>query len=183
MKEIGTQWVLGIVAATMVTASVGAATPQSAEQPMHDHESSATLVQLVREATAPFIDVNAALAAGYGPFLGCVSGPDEGAMGRHYVNPTLYADGELDAAHPEALMYESVNGGLHLVGAEFIVDAATWLARHDSPPVLQDQSFQFVASPNRYGLPAFFELHVWAWRHNPQGAFVDWNARVACEGR
>jgi hypothetical protein len=22
-------------------------------------------------------------------------------------------------------------------------------------------------------------LHVWAWEHNPKGAFADWNTRVA----
>jgi hypothetical protein len=31
--------------------------------------------------------------------------------------------------------------------------------------------------------PAFYELHVWAWRDNPHGAFVDWNPAVSCEGR
>jgi len=30
-------------------------------------------------------------------------------------------------------------------------------------------------------LDPFFELHVWAWRDNPQGAFVDWNNNVTCE--
>jgi hypothetical protein len=30
-------------------------------------------------------------------------------------------------------------------------------------------------------LNPFFELHVWAWRDNPQGAFVDWNNQVSCE--
>jgi hypothetical protein len=69
------------------------------------------------------------------------------------------------------------------VGVEFIVDAATWLGHHSAPPVLEGQSFQFVNAPNRYGLPAFFELHVWAWRENPHGAFVDWNTRVSCEGQ
>src|SRR6266478_5098414 len=44
-------------------------------------------------------------------------------------------------------------------------------------------SFQFVSSPNRYGLPAHFELHVWAWRDNPNGAFVDWNNNVTCENQ
>ena len=72
---------------------------------------------------------------------------------------------------------------MRLVGVEFIVDAATWMAHHGAPPVLEGQTFQFVASPNRYGLPAFFELHVWAWRTNPNGAFVDWNTRVSCEGQ
>ena len=33
------------------------------------------------------------------------------------------------------------------------------------------------------GLPAFYELHVWAWRDNPKGVFADWNTRVSCEGR
>jgi hypothetical protein len=81
------------------------------------------------------------------------------------------------------LIYEASDGGLQLVGVEFVVIAAAWLASHNSPPVLEGQSFQFVDSPNRYGLPAHFELHVWAWRENPNGAFVDWNNKVSCEGK
>jgi hypothetical protein len=65
---------------------------------------------------------------------------------------------------------------------EFIVDAATWLKNHNNtPPSLEGQDFQFVGAPNRFNLPDFFELHVWAWRDNPQGAFVDWNNQVTCE--
>lgn len=144
----------------------------------------AKLVQLVRESTHQFIDVNAATAAGYGPFLGCVTGPDHGAMGIHYVNLGFYADGEIDVTRPEALIYEPSGDQRRLVGVEFLVDAATWLANHNNtPPVLEGQVFQYVGSPNRYNLPAFFELHVWAWRDNPSGAFVDWNNRVTCEGQ
>jgi hypothetical protein len=69
------------------------------------------------------------------------------------------------------------------MGAEYIVDATTWLASHDGPPMLEGQAFQFVNSPNRYHLDPFFELHVWAWRDNPNGAFVDWNDEVSCEGQ
>jgi hypothetical protein len=164
-----------------------AASPQlaTATGPEHEHHGTAParLVQLVRDATRQFLDVNAAGGAGYGPFLGCVSGPDHGAMGIHYVNLALYADGEIDSAHPEALIYEPRGNLRRLVGVEFIVDAATWLANHDNlPPVLEGQVFNLVSSPNRYNLPAFFELHVWAWRDNPQGAFVDWNNNVTCEG-
>jgi hypothetical protein len=72
---------------------------------------------------------------------------------------------------------------MRLVGVEFIVDAAAWMAAHTSPGVLEGQSFQLVGSPNRYGLLPFFEPHVWAWRDNPSGAFVDWNTRVTCEGQ
>ena len=48
------------------------------------------------------------------------------------------------------------------------------------PPVLGGQLFNFVGSPNRYGIPAFYELHVWAWKGNTLGTFVDWNPKVTC---
>lgn len=149
----------------------------------HEATSPAKLVQLVREATRQFIDVNSATAAGYQPFLGCISGPDHGAMGVHYVNGALVGDGEIDASKPEALIYEPSSEGMRLVGVEFVVIADTWLAHHSSPPVLEGQTFLYVSSPNRYNLPPHFELHVWAWRHNPNGPFVDWNNRVSCEAQ
>jgi hypothetical protein len=162
-------------------------TPANATEEAHANHTSAApakLVQAVRDATKPYTDVNAATAAGYGPAFGCVSGPDHGAMGVHYINGPLVGDGLIDATKPEALIYEpQADGTMRLVGVEFIVDSATWLAHHDSPPVLEGQAFQLVTSPNRFGLAPFFELHVWAWRHNPNGAFVDWNTRVTCEGQ
>jgi hypothetical protein len=161
-----------------------AGAPKESEQSHREHHApSSKLVQIVRDATRQFIDVNSATAAGYQPFLGCVSGPDHGAMGVHYVNGDLVGDGEIDGSKPEALIYEPSEDGMRLVGVEFVVIAETWLARHSSPPVLEGQTFQFVTSPNRYNLPAHFELHVWAWRENPHGAFVDWNNRVTCEGQ
>lgn len=146
-------------------------------------DSSATLVQLVREGTKQYIDVNNATAAGYGPFLGCVAGTDHGAMGVHYVNGTLLGNLTLDPAQPQALIYEPSNGKMALVGVEFILDSASWLAaNNNTPPVLNGQVFNFVAAPNRFNIPSFFELHVWAWRDNPQGSFVDWNNHVTCKG-
>ena len=177
---------LGSVATAAGLVAADAATTQEAEQAHAGHAHAAApakLVQLVRDATKQFVDVNAATAAGYQPFLGCVSGPDHGAMGNHYVNGALVGDGVLDASRPEVLIYEASGGGLKLVGVEFVVLADTWLANHPSPPVLEGQLFQFISSPNRYGLPAHFELHVWAWRENPNGAFVDWNNNVTCEGK
>ena len=75
---------------------------QAAEQAHAGHAkaSSAKLVQLVRDATKQFVDVNVATAAGYQPFLGCVSGPDHGAMGNHYVNGALVGDGEAGCLTP-----------------------------------------------------------------------------------
>lgn len=145
-----------------------------------DESASPNLVQVVRNATKQFIDVNAATAAGYAPFLGCVTGPDHGAMGVHYVNGALL-NGELNVSNPQALIYEPSDDGMRLVGVEYIVFADAWLAsNNNTPPVLDGQVFQFVDSPNRFNTPAFFELHVWAWRDNPQGAYVDWNNQVSC---
>jgi hypothetical protein len=167
---------------TMAVALLLLGSVTSARAQSHEHGGNApsSLVQIVREATHSFLDVLIAQASGYGPAFGCVSGPQEGAMGVHYINAALVADGELDAWKPEALMYEVSRGRARLLGVEYIVDAATWLAKHGGPPVLEGQLFHFVASPNRYGLPAFFELHVWAWRDNPSGTFADWNPRVSC---
>jgi hypothetical protein len=138
------------------------------------------LVQVVREATQKYVDVNAAINAGYHPALGCVSGPDHGAMGVHYLNASLL-NGELDATQPQALIYEPLGAGkMRLVGVEFIVDASTWQKKNPGPPALYQQLLQLIPSPNRYGLDTFFELHVWAWQDNPNGAFVDWNNKVNC---
>jgi hypothetical protein len=144
--------------------------------------ASSTLVQSVREATQRFADVNAATAAGYAPAFGCVTGPDMGAMGVHYINNALVSGGELNANEPQALIYEPVGKAMKLVGVEFIAIADPWLTAHQqAPPVLDGQLLQYIGAPNRYGLPGLFELHVWAWRDNPHGAFVDWNTHVTCE--
>lgn len=163
-----------VILALFVLTSVALAGSASAE-------SGTTLVATVRKATAPFQDVAAAEAAGYGLFHGCVSGPQGGAMGVHYVNGDLVGDGELDASRPEALLYEAKKGKLVLVGVEYVVIAETWDAKHDTPPMLMGQLFHYVGSPNRYGLPPFYELHVWAWQSNPNGVFSDFNSRVSCE--
>ena len=153
-----------------------------AQQAMqHDSTSSSSkLVQDVRAATEQFLNVNNATAVGYGPLFGCVSGSDHGAMGIHYVNKSLL-NGTVDVTKPQALIYEpQPDGRMRLVGVEYIADQATWLLNNSGPPVLDGQVFLLVGYPNRFTIPAFFELHVWAWRDNPQGAFVDWNDHVTC---
>lgn len=141
-----------------------------------------TLVDAVRQATRPFLDVDQAVAAGYGSAGSCVSGAEQGAMGVHYPNGGLVEDPALDPAQPEILVYEQRGGRLHLLGVEYLVLAGAWHAAHaEGPPVLLGQQFHFVNSPNRYGLPAFYELHVWAWKNNPLGAFADFNPNVSCE--
>jgi hypothetical protein len=158
------------------------ATPAKGDDRVHEHAVSAKLAQEVRDATRQFLDVNNA-GPDYVPMFGCVTGPDHGAMGIHYINGKLL-DGAIQVEYPEALIYEPVGNRRRLVGVEYIVDAGTWLAvpeHKNQPPQLDGQAFQFVGAPNRFAIPSFFELHVWAWRDNPQGAFVDWNNNVTCE--
>ena len=102
-------------------------------------------------------------------------------MGVHYVNGDVVGDGELDAARPEALLYEAKGGKMRLLGVEYVVIAEAWHANHDMPPVLMGQLFNYTGSPNRYGLPPFYALHVWAWQNNPAGMFADFNPQVSCE--
>lgn len=149
--------------------------------PEDGHDTSTRLVQEVRRVTRDFQDVTAAMAAGYAPFGGCVSGPERGVMGLHYANAELVGDGLLDAERPDVLLYEWRNERLRLLGVEYLVIADAWHASNPAPPSLLGQQFHFTGSPNRYGLPPFYELHVWAWRDNPFGIFVDWNPLVSCD--
>jgi hypothetical protein len=143
----------------------------------HDHRAVARgpLVELVREATKLFRDPNYALASGYEPGP-CVSGASEGAMGVHFVKASLVDDAPPQVDEPEAVIYEpQPGGGYRFVGVEYITLAG--------PATLEGHLLHFVGAPNRYGLPGFFELHVWAWRDNPSGTFADFNTRVTCDAQ
>lgn len=143
----------------------------------------------VRAATAKFTDVATAQAAGYGLLvdaagIGCIDNP-AGGMGIHYVNVELVLDPTLDPAKPEVLVYEpDKHGNLKLVAVEYVVFESDWPEEH--PPSLFGEHFHRMPGAgesepqNRYALPAFYELHLWIWKHNPSGTFEDWNPKVSC---
>jgi hypothetical protein len=142
-----------------------------------------TLVDVVLRSTERYRDPAEAEAQGWTSANSCVSGPEEGAMGVHFIKGGILFDGTIDPQEPEALIYEIKRGRARLVGVEYIVVASEWHARNgDAPPVIMGQHANLVGAPNRYGLPAFYELHVWAWRPNVKGTFVDWNPAVSCAG-
>ena len=141
------------------------------------------LVQAVRQATERFKNVTSVSGPGEGYELafGCVSGGDFGAMGLHYVNMSL-VDGEMDVTQPEIVLFEPTpNGGIRITGADYLIDAAAWNAKHSGPPQLMGQLFHLFDKPNRFGLEPFYTLHVWAWKNNPNGTFVNWNPDVSCD--
>lgn len=151
--------------------SMAAADAMAHDTGPHD---TGSLTVSVRKANDRFRDVKVATAEGYAP-IACASSPTGGAMGIHYVNAGYLKDDAIDISKPEAVMYEPrANGELQLVAVEYITGKG--------PASLEGQLFNFNGAPNRYGLPPFYELHVWAWRDNPTGAFSDNNPHVSCEG-
>jgi hypothetical protein len=147
--------------------SVGVIAGEAGAQSAHE-----TLVEHVRSANTRFKDVGAAVAEGYAP-IPCASGVDGGAMGVHYVNPNYLKDAVPDIKRPQAVMYEPMpDGKMALVAVEYIT--------FKGPASLEGQLFNFNGAPNRYGLDPFYELHVWAWKANPRGAFADMNPDVTC---
>lgn len=113
----------------------------------------------------------------------CIEDPQgRGTMGVHFADVGNLTDGQVDELAPEALIYEPNASGEHtLVGVEYLVLADAWDAAHAHAPILFGQTFARVAAGNRYGLPDFYELHVWHERANPLGLFNDWNPDVHCE--
>src|SRR5213082_2189501 len=110
-------------------------------QNCHSHETTAqpqqltsaqnALLKTVRDNTERFKDVSVAEREGYSLLFGCVSGPDSGAMGLHYVNLSLVAAGVIDATRPQIVIYEPMpDGHLQLIGADFLVIASDWDKAH-----------------------------------------------------
>jgi hypothetical protein len=170
------RWAIGLAAT--LTAAAAAVVPMATAE-----GRSGGSLEDIRSATRRYRDVDKAIDAGYVQFFGCVHEPLAGSMGIHFVNGTLAGDTVIDRAKPEALTYElQPNGELGLVGVEYVVFQEAWDAQHDQPPSLFGQPFVLVPSANRYGIPAFYALHAWAWKTNPTGPYKDWNPKVLCLG-
>jgi hypothetical protein len=141
----------------------------------------------IRAATAPFHDVDAAVAAGYELgyvngagvriIAGCVSHMTAGAMGYHYFNKQLIDDNVVDVLRPEGLVYSpGPDGKLQLAAVEYVVPGAL-----SNPPGVS-------VAPSVFGMemvilvPAvgFYTRHAWIWSHNPAGIFAHWSPAVSC---
>jgi len=166
---------------TLITASAMALVLLAIPSPAN---AGADDLSTARAATAQFHEIDVTKAAGYGEFrdaakIACIETPGIGVMGIHYVNLPLVLDGAIDAATPEALVYQPLpNGKLRLVAVEYIVFYSMWAG--SSKPSLFGHEFKLIGEPNRYGIPAFYEIHAWIWQHNPDGMFKDWNPSGSC---
>jgi hypothetical protein len=137
----------------------------------HDDEDS---LSAVREATAPFHNLDRAKHAGYASLLSCFDYPGVGGMGQHYVKAALL-DTKVSPEKPEALVYEVDGSKLRLVAVEYIIPQSKWTAAQ--PPRLFGRSFF------RNDTLGLWALHAWVWRHNPLGTFANYNPAVKlCPG-
>jgi hypothetical protein len=141
----------------------------------------------VREVTAKFHRVEAALEAGYELgyvngagnriVTGCIAHPTAGAMGYHYFNKELIDDLVVDAGKPEGLVYAPAsNGRLNLVAVEYVVPGANSNPPGVSePPTLLGQEMVIL-------VPAvgWYTRHAWVWSTNPAGIFAHWSPDVTC---
>jgi hypothetical protein len=178
---------LGVAAAGAILLTSHAATA-SASPAQHgdDGHQHARGIAKVRAATTKYHSLARAQHDGYALLtdvngISCIADGDMGAMGYHYVKGDLVGDPAIVPTTPEALVYApDRRGRLHLAAVEYVVVKAAWDATHSAPPALFGQTFNFTDAPNRYGLPPFYSLHVWLFKHNPAGLFAMFNPNVVC---
>jgi hypothetical protein len=137
-------------------------------------------LQDVRAAVARYNDVDNALAAGYIPGSPCEQSA-AGAMGIHYIKPTLMGPG-LDPNNPEVLLYlPGKDGSLKLVGVEYFqADADQDLTTSGDRPSLFGRGFDGPMLGHNPQMPIHYDLHVWVIEQNPSGVFAQWNPSIRC---
>ena len=200
---------------TLAAALAVALTACNTDAPMqaHDHAhqgglslssvnnpAGAQALAALRELTAPFHDLAAAQAAGYGllalPPLtaddGCVSSLTDGGMGYHYTRGNNLADDSVSLLDPEFLVYAPKNGPRQNGEARtrlaafdyFLPYSAKWPGPDDAGFVRAPQLHDFSTMrdlPDVTFAPSRFNgwmVHIWLWENNPGGLFSNWNATV-----
>lgn len=139
---------------------------------------------LVRQATAKYHDVNAALADGFVPTQTCVEDPELGAMGIHFIHPARLMDPAVRILEPEILLYIETKNGMKLLGVEYFSGIGPPDAPVPDPappaPVIFGRPMDGPMLGHEPGQPPHYDLHVWLWRGNPAGTFAPFNPTVSC---
>jgi len=166
------------VVAVLVTGTTAVAATSSS--------SSGPSLAALRAATTKFHNIATAEQNGYALLtdkdgIACIDMPGMGGMGVHWANGTLVGDPAIHPNQPEALVYApGPDGTLTLAAVEYVVIKSAWDATHKFPPKLFGHVFNLTPDGNRFGLPAFYSLHVWVFKHNSSGQFSPWNPAVTC---
>src|SRR4029079_7284997 len=145
-----TKWIAAVTVALTIALVILICVPGAVAQTAHSHTVAAQqpmspaqgeLLRIVRQSTERFKNVSVADGEGYKLLFGCVTGPDAGAMGLHYVKmefvqkPPMTPTGEIDAPRPQIVIYEPLpNGGLKMTGADYLILADAWDKAHPADP-------------------------------------------------
>lgn len=101
-------------------------------------------------------------------------------MGIHYMNPA-FAGAPVDLARPAFLLYLPGRDKLRLVGVEYFqADGDQDLTTDGDRPSLLGQEFDGPMPGHGPGAPVHYDLHVWLWKHNPDGMFAEYNPAISC---
>src|SRR5438067_2321533 len=177
--------------------TLASAAPSAAREPS---------IAATKAAAAKYQDFKVAIAEGFTTDGKCTTAEmlglpgSEGAMGLHYVRKDLLGIGPpapgrvvgtgtyTDFLKPSMLVYEpQADGSLTLIAVENLVFESAWRAAgHKGPPtfhsvryvLLKDDPATKVDEAHNY--EPHYELHVWAFRHNPLGMFREFNPAVTC---
>jgi hypothetical protein len=149
----------------------------------------------VREATAAYHDEIVALNDGFRTGSDCVaSAAGLGFAGIHYLHSIRTRDIKVNELEPDILLYEpQKDGSRRLIGVEYwapvLSKGVAWRGgENEPPPVVDNPAPMLFGRPmegpmpgHTPGQPWHYDLHVWLWRHNPNGIFENFNPRVTCE--
>jgi hypothetical protein len=138
----------------------------------------------VRQATAKYQAVNVALADGFVRTPTCVSDPDLGGMGIHFINPPRLMDPAVNILEPEILLYVAKDAGMKLLGVEYMFGVGAPDAAVPNPappsPIIFNRVLDGPMLGHEPGQPPHYDLHVWIWQANPSGIFAQYNPNVKC---
>lgn len=168
-----------LVAVMIAFLSLSAMSSVSAHPHHDDHDEPKFSVRkelaISKKALKKYRDIEVALDEG---FVGLVPGACVPNMGIHLIKPSRMDDAKLHIKRPEILLYEpKKDGSYRLVGAEWYVPAE----KTKRTPVIFNQKFQGPMA-NHDGSPGqHYDLHVWLFKHSPDGMFSPVNKRVSCK--
>ncbi len=150
-------------------------------------------LDIAREATAKYEDINVALADGY--VQTTVHVPN---MGAHFLNADLAGDGIFDPAKPEILIYETDGTGWKLIALSYVIPTQLAGERHPeafagdldnwhvhfslclgSAAITRSMVEDDCLAAGGSFLPQYgWMIHAWVHKDNPLGIFAMWNPLV-----
>jgi len=182
---------MGVTTLARCAVATGLATMLLGRTASAQGAADTAMLSRTRAALQRFEDPYEAIREGYLSTLGCLeydkpAGPGQmafkpGAMGVHFLNPRAIGP-VVGPGEPQVLLYEPVEGKLHLVGAEWFVPLVTGIKER---PQLFGQPFDGPMEGHFPIMPrdmAHYDLHVWLFKTNPNGMFAPTNPAVNCTG-